>query len=214
MPSITRSQKWFARVTVPHEFARSTVCRIAEWIDLESVLIATHVGDRNEGEHIHLVVSLSSNLQKQSFDQRLKQIYGVKGNANYSSKPWDGDDRACSYLFHDPKAEIILNKGYTESDLDRYRKLNDDVQKVIAVNKERASSRHVEKVLQLAQDSGRKWSKQEILAEFVHRIRRGEMYEPGDFRMKCYIEEVQCRQLTDEEVGAYVRDRYYDMYKS
>jgi len=214
MPSITRSERWFARVTVPHEFAKSTVCRIQEWIDLDKVLVATHVGERNEGEHIHLVVVLKSNLQKQSFDTRLKNIYGVKGNANYSSKPWDGDDRVCSYLFHDKNAEIILNKGYSTEDLDRYRKLNDDVQKVITINKDRASSRHVDKVHQLIIDSGRKWNRRDILSEFVNRIRAGEMYDPGDFRMKCYIEELMMKQLTDEEVGAYVNDRYYLIYKS
>lgn len=214
MPSLTRSSKWFARVTVPHEFAKSTVNRVREWVDLESALIATHVGERNEGEHIHLVVSLTSNLQKQSFDSRLKQIYGVKGNANYSSKPWDGDSAACSYLFHDSKVEIILNKGYTQEDLDRFKQLNNDVQKVVAVNLERASTRHVDKVRQLMIDSARKWSRRDILEEFVERIRTGVMYDPGDFLLKRYIEELFIRQLDDTDVAAYVQDRYFNLYKS
>jgi len=215
MPSIVRSERWFARVTIPHEFARSTINRVQEWIDLKQALVATHVGDRNEGEHIHLVIVLSSNLQKQSFDARLKAIYGVKGNANYSSKPWDGDDRVCSYLFHDPQVEIILNKGYTESDMERFRKLNDDVQKVIAINKERCSNRHVDKLVEWVVDHvGNKWTRYELFQEIMRRVREGEMYYPGDFQLKKIIEEVYIRTLDPDQFDAYLPDKFYDLYKS
>lgn len=213
MPSTTRSDKWFARVTVPHAFAKSEMSKILSWIDLKTILVATHVGDRNEGEHIHLVVALTSNLQKQSFDVRLKQIYGVKGNAFYSSKPWDGNDSACSYLFHDANCEIIANKGYTEQDLDRFRKLNDDVQKVIAVNKDRASNRHVDKLVEWVADSG-KTSRKDLFVEIMRRVREGEMYYPGDYNLKRIIEEVYIRVITPEEFSALLLVKYDDLYRT
>lgn len=215
MPSIVRSNMWFYRVTVPHEFAVSQMVQILSWIDLESILIVGHLGDKNENPHVHGVVKLSSNLQKQSFDLRLKQIYGVKGNGLYSSKSWDGSDSACSYLFHEKDAKIIANRGYSESDIDRFKKLNDDVQKVIAVNKDRASHRHVDKVIEKINESGKQWSRRDILEEFVLRIRDGEMYDPGDFMLKRYIEEIMIKQCYEEkQISAYVHDRYYSMYKS
>jgi len=215
MPSVARSNKWFFRVTVPHEFAVAQKNRLLEWIDLKTLLVATHVGDKNENPHIHGVVELTSTLQKQSFDVRVKQIYGVKGNEFYSSKQWDGADGACSYLFHEETAQIIINRGYSEQDIERFKKLNDDVQKVVALNKDRASHRHVDKIIQKMNESGKKWTRMEILEEFVKRIRDGEMYDPGDYMLKRYIEELMIKQIMEErEMTAYVHDRYYSLYKS
>lgn len=215
MPSVERSKKWFVRVSVPHEFAKSTVTAMLQWIDLDTILVATHVGDKDENPHIHMVISLTSELQKQSFDVRIKKLYGVKGNGQYSSKLWDGNDAACSYLFHEANAEIICNRGHSEQDIERYKKLNADVQKVVAVNQSRASHRHVDKVIEKINGSGREWSRRDILEEFVKRIRDGEMYDPGDFMLKRYIEEIMIKQLIEErQMTAYVHDRYYAMYRT
>jgi len=214
MPSTTRSNKWFARITVPHEFAKSKINDVLSWIDLTSLLVATHVGERNEGEHIHLVVMLTSNLQKQSFDVRLKNLYGVKGNAFYSSKPWDGNDSACSYLFHDPNAQIIANKGYTESDLDRFRKLNADVQKVIAINKDRASNRHADKLVEWAGETGVGLSRYAIYKEIMRRVREGEMYYPGEYNLKKLVEEVYVRILTDDEFSSYLPEKFESLFRT
>lgn len=215
MPSTVRSDKWFFRVTVPHEFAKSLVPRLMEWMDLDTLLIATHVGDKTENPHVHAVISLKTVLQKQSFDTRIKNIFGVKGNGQYSSKPWDGQDGACSYLFHEPTAQIIGNRGYTEADLDRFSKLNQDVQQVVSINKERASNRHVDKVMDVIGNSGRKWDRREILQEFILRIKAGEMYDPGDFMLKRYIEEIMIKQtVTDRDMYDYVHDRFYSIYRT
>lgn len=215
MPSINRSNKWFARVTVPNEFAKAKISDMLRWPDLERLLVATHMGSRDENPHIHLVITLTSELQKQSFDVRLKKLYGVTGNGQYSSKQWDGDDAACSYLFHEETAEIICNRGYTESDIERYKKLNADVQKVVEINKSRASHRHVDRIIEKMNQSGRTWSRRDILQEFVQRIKDGEMYDPGDFMLKRYIEEIMIKQLcTPGEMDAYVHDRYYSLYRT
>lgn len=214
MPSIERSDKWFFRVTVPHEFAKSEMSKMLQWIDLDTILGALHLGDKTENPHFHCVVKLTSQIQKQSFDVRVKKIYGVKGNNQYSSKPWDGDDSACSYLFHEATAEVFVNRGYTEQDLDRFKKLNDDVQKVVAVNKSRAAHRHVDRVIEKINSSGKEWSRWDILREFIERIKTGEMYDPGDFMLKRYIEEIMIKQLNEDTISAYVHDRYYSLYKS
>lgn len=215
MPSTVRSDKWFFRVTVPHEFAKSLVPRLMEWMDLDTLLIATHVGDKTENPHVHAVISLKTVLQKQSFDTRIKNIFGVKGNGQYSSKPWDGKDGACSYLYHESTAQIIGNRGYTEADLDRFKKLNEDVQQVVSINKERASNRHVDKVLDKINNSGRQWNRREILEEFILRIKAGEMYDPGDFMLKRYIEELMIKQIVDDrQMYDYVHDRYYSIYRT
>lgn len=213
MPSIVRSQKWFCRVTVSHVFAKSEMPKILAWLDLATILAVTHIGDKNEREHIHMVVSLSSELQKQSFDHRIKTIYGVRGS-DYSSKPWDGNDSACGYLFHDQNAEIIANKGYTPEDVERFRRINDDVQKVIEINNSRASGRHVDKVIQQVLESGSVWSRMEIMNEFIRRIRAGEMYEPGDYLLKRYVEEVYVKTIPEEELSAYAVQRFASLWRT
>lgn len=215
MPSVERSKMWFFRVTVPHEFARTEIFKVLQWIDIDTIIGALHVGDQSENPHFHACVKLTSEIQKQSFDARVKKIYGVKGNNQYSSKPWDGSDAACSYLFHETSAEIFVNRGYTEQDLSRFKKLNDDVQKVVAVNQSRASHRHVDKVIQKINESGKEWNRRDILEEFIRRIRDGDMYDPGDFMLKRYIEEIMIKQLLEEsQMSAYVHDRYYAIYRS
>jgi len=215
MPSIERSKMWFFRVTVPHEFAKSEKSKMLQWIDLDTILGALHYGDKSENPHMHCVVKLTSELQKQSFDVRVKKLYGVKGNGQYSSKPWDGNDGACSYLFHEKDAEIFINRGHTEQDIERYKKLNDDVQKVVAVNKSRASHRHVDKIIEKINESGREWTRRDILEEFVRRIHDGDMYDPGDFMLKRYIEEIMIKQIIEErQMTAYVHDRYYSLYRT
>lgn len=213
MPSIVRSKMWFCRITVPHAFAKIQIPKVMGWIDLQTVLACTHVGDKTEKEHFHMVLSLSSDLQKQSIDHRLKTIYGVSG-ADYSSKPWDGHDSACSYLFHDKNYEIIANKGHTDEDIQRYIKLNDDVQKVVEVNKSRASGRHVDKVIELVKQSGSQWSLEQICNEFMRRIRDGDMYEPGDYMLKRYVTEVYIKTVDNEEYKQYCVDRYHKLFTS
>lgn len=215
MPSVERSKMWFFRVTVPHEYARSEANKMLQWIDLDTILGALHVGDKSENPHFHAVVKLTSELQKQSFDYRVKKIYGVSGNGQYSSKPWDGTDAPCSYLFHEETAEIFLNRGYSDSDIQRFKELNGQVQKVIAINKSRASHRHVDKIIETINSSGKEWNRRDILEEFIRRIRDGEMYDPGDFMLKRYIEEIMIKQIIEErQMTAYVHDRYYSLYRT
>lgn len=214
MPSVERSKMWFFRVTCPHEFAKSESSKMLQWIDIDTILGALHEGSKTENPHFHCVVKLTSEIQKQSFDHRVKKIYGVKGNGQYSSKPWDGTDAPCSYLFHEENADVFINRGYTAEDIERFKKLNDDVQKVVEINKSRASHRHVDKIIEKMNESGKEWSRRDILEEFVMRIRSGEMYDPGDYMLKRYIEEIMIKQLAEEKISAYVHDRYYSLYRT
>lgn len=206
MPSIHRSYKWFVRVTLPHLVINEKMSKILNWVDLQSILAVLHIGDKTEKEHVHMVITLTSELQKQSLDTRLKQIYGVKGS-DYSSKPWDGDESACSYLFHDKTATISANKGYSDDDIERFKKQNESVQKVVELNKSRAPGRCVDRVMQEIRDSGEEWTKHQIAIRLLKKIRDGEMYEPGDFVLRRHIEEIYMRQLSDAAYEGYASSR-------
>lgn len=205
MPSVGTSSSWFVRIDGPHEFLKDKVKVVSGWIDTKRVLGCLHEGDKKDNPHVHFVIELTRELQKQSFDVRLKKLFGVSGTS-YSSKIWDGGDGACGYMFHESDDSVCINKGFSDEDIERFRELNKATQKVIAVNKEKASGRVVNRVLA---EANSEWSKADIARKLITMIREGDMYEPGDFMLKRYIEEIYCKSRSQEQFAGYLEDRIY-----
>jgi len=211
MPSIAKSNMWFVRVNGQKDFLEEKLKQLMGWIDCVGLLAAFHVGEKKENPHIHFCIKMVTVLQKQSFDVRVKGIFKPDKKTSWSSKVWDGQDSALSYLFHEETAEVLANKGHTEADIVRYIKLNDDVQKVIAVNKERGAKRVVERVLvEIGQQC---WTRRDIFKRLIEMIRDGEMYEPGDFMLKRYVEEIYMKSLPESHFMDYVDTRYDDIFR-
>lgn len=206
MPQLERSTKWFVRITLPHLILREKITQLL-WVDVVRILALTHVGEKTEKEHMHFVVELSSSLQKQSVLARVKALYGVSGNEQLSAKSWDGNSDACSYLFHDPDAQVILNKGFTDPELDQFRARNADVRKIVEENKKRASGRCVERVLAAIAAGEVTREPKAIVIQILKYIRNGEMYEPGDFMIKRYVEEILSKSVDGEAWSRYAADR-------
>lgn len=210
------SKLWFIRVTCPHVAIFAVLERGGVgFMDHVRHLIVSHVGQKTEKEHVHMLVELSEPRQKQSVDKRYKSMFGVSG-ADYSSKPWDGDmgAGAGSYLFHDPNAQVIKNKGFTEAEIAEFKRLNADVQKVVEVNKERASGRCVDRILKRISESNRTWSRSEIAESMLNDIKEGVMYEPGDYVLRRYLEEIYGKQLRGAQWEQYVRLRVSNLVRS
>jgi len=204
-----KSTKWFVRVTYPHIECRQKMPMLE--LQCQTLLVLTHTGERTEKEHIHMAMEFLTEITKQGLDVKLKKIFPVKGS-DYSSKIWDGSNDACSYMFHDKNYQIISRKGINDDMIDNYIALNAKVQEIVAVNKEKAPGRKVDKVVQLFKDSTP--TKFEVAREFFKMIRDGEMYEPGDYKLKNMIEEVilKCTQGEDG-FEHYVQNRMYNMFR-
>ena len=138
MPQLEKSNRWFVRITLPHVLLKEKVAQLA-WVDVVRILVVTHVGEKTEKEHCHFCVDLSSRLNNKKKIARVKSIYGVSGNEQLSAKSWDGNSDACSYLFSDSSPEILLNKGFTESEISQFISRNAQVQVIVQENKKRAS---------------------------------------------------------------------------
>lgn len=205
MPSVGKSTKWFVRIDGAHDWLKEKMRIVQGWIDVVKLLACLHVGEKKDNHHVHFVIELSSELQKQSFDVRLKKVFGVSGSA-YSSKQWDGGDGACGYMFHESDDVICNNKGFSDEDVERFRELNRATQKVLAVNKEKASGRVVNRLLA---EANPEWSRADIARKLIVMIREGEMYEPGDFMLKRYIEEIYMKSRTDKGFSEYLEERIY-----
>jgi len=218
MAGITRSRdaksnKWFIRITLPHEILDERKIEALRWIDLHRCLGFKHTSEK-EKEHVHAVIELTSEISKQAFDIRLKKIWPVKGN-DFSSVIWDGEEAACSYMMHEEGAPVWIRKGFSDEDLERFAKMNQQVQAVVAVNKEKAPGRQVDKMVEKLRHNEVIPNGFEIGVEFLKLIKAGVMYEPGDFKIKNMIEEVKlklCR--TDEEFETYAATRLNSILKT
>jgi len=164
-----------------------------------------HTGQTKENPHCHIVLELTSELQKQTIDTRLKKLFIIEKKSQYSSKVWDGADSAISYMFHEPNHIVIVNKGFTEEHLAKCKQLNESVQAVIQVNKDRAPGRAVNKVIEYF--NGERPTRKDIICKFLEMIREGEMYEPGNFQLEKYMEEVYLKTRTADEWDDYVDER-------
>lgn len=195
-----RSKYWFVRFDGEKEFLRQKCEGLSRCLDTEAMLAAYHKGNTKENPHCHFVIELSAEIQKQSFAVRLKKHFGLEDKSrNYALDVWDGERGAgaCSYLFHEEDVCFLVNKGFTQAEMDMAKAANEAVQKVVAVNKEKASMKLVDRALE--EFTGKLYSRTDILAFMIQLCRRGDHYWPGSFMIKKYVEEVEIRLLESDE---------------
>jgi len=193
-----KSNKWFVRVTYPHDVLIERKEKILGWVDLVSVLAYLHVS-KKEKDHGHLCIELSSTISQQAMLARFKNIWPVKGN-DICVKVWDGNDGAETYLFHELTQNQWMSKGYTEDEIQVLEEKGISIAKAVEINKQKAPGRKIDQVVERLRLNPEKPNSHDIGMEFLRMIRTGEMYEPGDYRLLNMIEEVKlklCR--TDEE---------------
>lgn len=197
-----RSKFWFVRVDGPKEFLEKKAKELADKLDTVAILGAYHQGQTKENPHIHFVIELDSEPQKQSFAVRMKTLFNIeKGKrSQHAIDVWDGKRGAgaCSYLFHEQDACIIVNKGFSDSDIDDAKQANEIVQRVVSVNKQRASHKFIDKAV--VKFEGQYPKEKELLEYMMRLCKEGELYWPGTYRAKQLIEEVQIMLCGEDEL--------------
>lgn len=191
-----KSKTWFIRITAPWEHIQSKTTTIQGWIDYDGAMLGLHHGDKGGAPHAHIVLRLKGELQKQSVDARFKKLYDVSG-ARYSSKQWDGNLKAISYLYHDKEGSVFNYMGFTEEALQEVKDLNTEIQKVVAVNKGKASNKVVEYAMAHC-TSG--WTRREIAHYILTAVANGEFYDPGDFALEKYLNEIELKLASGNKV--------------
>lgn len=207
MPSIARSTKWFIRIDGNKDDLTERCKDMKGWIDCKRIFGMYHTGETKENPHCHIVLELTSELQKQSLDTRLKKLFKIEKKSQYSSKVWDGERSAVSYMFHEPDANVIVNKDFSEEELDKCKELNASVQRVVAINKDRAPGRAVQRVIDYFGNEVP--TRKDIGLRFLNMIREGEIYEPGNFQLEKYIEEVYLKTRPANEWDDYCEERLH-----
>ena len=209
MPLVQKSDKWFVRVDGNQEFLKDKLKELSSAIDTVKLLALYHIGEKSDNPHTHFVLTTSTVIQHQSFNVRIKKLFAIEKKSQFSVKVWNGEDGACSYMFHEPNEVILCNKGYSDEDISKFRELNVKVQEVIAINKQRGG-RVVDKLLErYGTDTP---TRREILNDMLEMIRDGEMYEPGDYQLSKYVEEVFLKTTGKVDFEDYVEERYRKLF--
>lgn len=109
--------------------------------DYKSIIAVKHNGVSKENPHYHLVIR--TDVQQQAFRVRMRKVFDQgKGNGHMSIKPWDGNNDAISYLFHeDDSAELLVRHNVSEETIAQARERNRAVQQMIQASKDKASWR-------------------------------------------------------------------------
>lgn len=200
----TRSKFWFVRVDGEEKNLKESCEVLSSGLDVVSFIAAYHTGSTGTNPHIHACIEIASEVQKQSFAVRLKAIFPrIKERNDYSLEVWDGNksgEGAVSYLFHDDgvsEDSLIGVKGFTSDEIRGAIQANKAVQAVVAINKERASTKLVDKTYEAFK--GQCPTKFTILKYMLEKCREGENYYPGSYLLKKYVEEVELRLTETEE---------------
>lgn len=202
-----KSSTWFARVDGNREFLEGKLKELAQQIDVEQCLAYHHLGGKKDNSHCHFVIRLSGSPQKQSFAVRIKKLFSIDKKSDYALDVWDGvkDTGAVAYMFHEENAIQLVNKGFTEAELEKAKTANEAVQKVVAINKERASTKLVDKAIERFKDETYEVSNVDILHFMLKEIKDGNSYHPGMYRLKTFVEEVSLKLTRDEDMWGYAQ---------
>lgn len=201
MAKSVKSDKWFLRVDGQKEHLQKKCDELSKCIDTTALLAFYHVGEKKENPHCHICIETTSQIQKQSFAIRIKSLFGIEKKSQYAIQPWDGNRTtgAVSYMYHEDTAELLCNRGFSESELESARQSNDAVQRVVAINKEKASHKLVEKAYEYALKELKQFDAIKIVTFMLCEIKEGNNYHPGDYMLKKYLEEIEVRMCNDIE---------------
>lgn len=216
MPQVrVSSDKWFIMVHGPLEFIRPRVKTMVGWIDMELFHAVYHEGAKKETPHFHAIVKLTSILQKQSFDTRIKKLFEIVKGSQYSTEVWDGGygEGAGSYLYHEsPDSEVLGSKGLTELHIAGFKEAAVLVARIVAKNKEKANTKLVTAALE--HFAGQKAGNYEVFVWMMQRIRNGDNYHPGMFRLKGFVEEVVIKISSNEDFTRYVDTTFSSLFRN
>lgn len=220
MPSVRKSYHWFCRYDGSLEDCKLLCKSIAEWIDCDKIFGMFHLGQKGENPHCHFVMRMRVELQKQSFDKRLKVLLTDKTNRDWSSKIWDGQlQGAGSYMFHEDSEVIVVNKGFCEDEISRMREYNKEVKEKVKENVLKGPGACVERVLVKLQEremvNGVMSVQQRrnfCISYFLWEVKRGNLHEQGNYKYKAMAEEVVIKICGESAFEDYIRQRISEIY--
>lgn len=216
MPSTVKSDKWFVRVDGPQEFLAEKLGLLS--VNCSLLFAVWHHGEKGDNPHCHFLCHTAGELQKQSWDVKLKKVFSVSGNG-YASKPWDGrllEEGAATYLFHEGlESPILCKKGVKEEEIQRVKEISLIINKVVEANRQKAETKIPGKVIDKWNNLGKPvWHDQHLVRVICEMAQQGECYLPKtDWQWKAYIEECKLRMCeTPADFNNFVNGTYQRLF--
>jgi len=205
------SERWFVRITAEESFLRQKCVELGQWNSTITLHAVFHKGGKGENPHVHFIHTYDKPIQKQSYDLKIKKLFGVVGTA-YSTKPWDGAfNGAGSYLYHEEDDEnpapVFASKGIEQIHIEAMKQYAAEWRAIVVEKKAKASMKLVERALEYF-ENGDKVTLEQIWYYFWALIRNGECYNPGEHHLRKYAIEVLAKHGSDRAWDGFVADSF------
>lgn len=177
--------------------------------DIENVLSLKHNGKDGENPHFHICLTYVNPMKIDAVRKRFATKFNkAKGQGHISIKKWDGKEKALSYMFHEETQDIIVNKLYSDEDIERFVKADEEVKEVYATRRGNSIFDDVEQRC-MAED---RYDEMFIISHYLHGLKeKGKMY-PGDFRMKNIVDTIRMKKDIDSAAHE-IYDRIYSRFR-
>jgi len=161
--------------------------------DYESILSFKHAGEKKENPHFHLVVRTQCKLK--AFRARFVKIFDLgKGNEHMSIKPWDGNNEAYSYMFHEaPQGVPFLAHNVSNEQVEEFRQMNLKVQEVVSKARGKASFL-LEDIVLGHLEKGQNYTDFDIGCLIIKQAFASEKYHPNDFQLRLMVDRIQYKR--------------------
>jgi len=180
--------------------------------DYDKILGVKHKGNTKENEHYHFV--FYTQVKFKAFRARMVKMFDKgKGNAHMSIKPFDGNEDALSYLFHEG-GDPVINKGFAPEDIARFRIRNEKVQDEVKKAKGKASFLLEEIVYEECKNSKERFTCEEIAFKIYRNAFDGGKYLPNDYQIKGMVDKIMFRLCdTVQDETAFINSLVRRVYK-
>lgn len=168
------------------------------------VLCIHHTGKRGDNPHYHF--AFTCDYKKDALRKYFKKYFDLAtGNRHLSLKDWDGDRKACSYMFHEG-TEPVINKGFSEREIEDFKIINETIKNEIKKN---APAKIVEEatIYFKGKDPGHK----DIFKYILCRLRSNGDWLPNKYQMDRWIFRIQANLKSDHEWYDYI-SRVYELW--
>lgn len=171
------------------------------------ILYVHHTGKQGDNPHYHFVIR--TDYRTDALRKYLKGHFDLaKGNRHLSLKAWDGDVRACSYLYHEG-TKVVSMKGFTDDELVLFKEKNDEVQKEI---KRKSPIKIIADCVAHFKENKRLPSHSDIFMFIMNRLRVQGDFLPNKFQMDRWILRIQADLMDDGQFKSYMIELYENWY--
>lgn len=168
--------------------------------DYQSIIAVKHKGNKGENPHFHLVVR--TQVASQAFRVRMRKIFDSgKGNGHMSIKPWDGNNDAISYLFHeDENTTLLVQHNISDETVAQAKERNRQVVAMVQASKAKASW-HLEEIVYEQFKSGTRlvYDESVIGQSIILAALRNGKYVPQPWHVKAMVQRIQFKLLNGYE---------------